>query len=202
LPIRFSASIIAHMGRGTKTGGDEKSRKFTNLVNIHQMLAVVSATLSGVYCAVWRGRASDSDTIADVAAPPRTRLAQYCLSGLAAAALLVLAHGAAHAQSAEPTAQQAWTTETGVASYYGRAHQGRRTASGTRFDQKTLTAAHPWLPFGTKVRVTLLGTTRSVIVTITDRLYSARRVIDLSVAAAQLLGMMRQGIAKESLTPA
>jgi rare lipoprotein A len=202
LPNWSSTSIIADMGRGTKTGGNEKCRKFTNLVNIHKMLAVVSATLPGVYCAVWRGGGSDSDTIGDVAAAPCGRLAQYCLRGLAGAALLVLAHGAAHAQRAEQTAQQAWMTETGVASYYGRAHQGRRTASGTRFDENTLTAAHPWLPFGTKVRVTLLGTTRSVVVTITDRLYSARRVIDLSVAAAQFLGMMRQGIAKVSLTPA
>ena len=90
----------------------------------------------------------------------------------------------------------------GTASYYGRAHQGRRTASGERFDHNMLTAAHSWLPFGTKVRVTLAGTSRSVVVVITDRLSSARRVIDLSVAAAQLLGMMRQGLATVSLTPA
>ena len=56
-----------------------------------------------------------------------------------------------------------------------------------------LTAAHPWLPFGTKVRVTLAGTSRTVIVTITDRLYSGRRVVDLSVAAARELGMINRG---------
>lgn len=95
-----------------------------------------------------------------------------------------------------------WSQESGLASYYGSAHQGRRTAAGTRFDQKELTAAHPWLPFGTRVRVTLEGTGRSVIVVITDRLYSSRRIVDLSLAAAQTLGMIRQGVATVSLTPA
>lgn len=104
---------------------------------------------------------------------------------------------------AEPSAesQTNWVGESGYASYYGRAHQGRRTAFGTRFDQGKLTAAHPWLPFGSHVRVTLAGTERSVVVTITDRLYSARRVIDLSLAAARSLGMVAQGIAKVSLAP-
>lgn len=97
--------------------------------------------------------------------------------------------------------QAGWIGESGYASYYGRAHQGRRTAFGTRFDQGKLTAAHPWLPFGSHVRVTLAGTERSVVVTITDRLYSARRVIDLSLAAARSLGMVAQGIAKVSLAP-
>lgn len=95
-----------------------------------------------------------------------------------------------------------WTQESGLASYYGPAHQGRRTAAGTRFEQKALTAAHPWLPFGTRVRVTVEGTGRSVIVVITDRLYSSRRIVDLSLAAAQTLGMIRQGVATVSLSPA
>ncbi|MDR3530041.1 MAG: septal ring lytic transglycosylase RlpA family protein [Rhodopila sp.] len=95
-----------------------------------------------------------------------------------------------------------WLGESGTASYYGPAHQGRRSASGLRFDQKLLTAAHPWLPFGTKVKVTLAGTRRSVIVTVTDRLYSNRRVVDLSVAAARQLGMINSGIAEVTLAPA
>jgi len=104
---------------------------------------------------------------------------------------------------AEPSAesQTNWVGESGYASYYGRAHQGRRTAFGARFDQENLTAAHPWLPFGSQVRVTLTGTERSVVVTITDRLYSNRRVIDLSLAAARSLGMVAQGVAKVSLAP-
>jgi len=94
-----------------------------------------------------------------------------------------------------------WAGQTGTASYYGKAQQGRMAADGSRFDQMALTAAHPWLPFGTKVRVTLLGTGRSVIVTITDRLFSKRRVVDLSFAAAREIGMVHQGIGKVSLLP-
>lgn len=110
----------------------------------------------------------------------------------------------AHAAAPPAEASQAaeWVGESGTASYYGPAHHGHRTASGTRFDQKALTAAHPWLPFGTRVRVTLEGSHRSVIVVVTDRLYSRTRVLDLSMAAARQLGMIRQGIAAVSLTPA
>jgi rare lipoprotein A len=96
----------------------------------------------------------------------------------------------------------AWVEESGKASYYGTGYHGRRSASGARFDQMAMTAAHAWLPFGTKVRVMLAGSTRSVIVTITDRLYSSRRVVDLSVAAARELGMIRRGIAQVTLLPA
>lgn len=95
-----------------------------------------------------------------------------------------------------------WVEETGIASFYGSHHQGRRTAFGTRFDQRRLTAAHPWLPYGAKVRVTAATSGDSVIVTVTDRLYSKRVVIDLSTAAARELGMMRSGVAKVTLTPA
>ncbi len=92
--------------------------------------------------------------------------------------------------------------ESGTASYYGKAHNGRRTASGERFDMEAMTAAHPWLPFGTKVRVTLQGSDRSIIVTITDRLPSRRRIIDLSQGAARALGILRQGVAEVTLTKA
>jgi rare lipoprotein A len=98
--------------------------------------------------------------------------------------------------------QAQWLGQSGSASYYGLAHRGARTADGSRFEPTALTAAHPWLPFGTLVRVTLDGTNRSVVVTITDRLYSARRIVDLSLAAAQLLGIVRQGIARVTLAPA
>ncbi len=92
-----------------------------------------------------------------------------------------------------------WKGETGVASFYGRAHQGRRTAGGSRFNEMALTAAHPWLPFGTKVLVTAERTGRAVVVTITDRLPNGRRVIDVSLAAARALGFVGQGLAEVSL---
>jgi rare lipoprotein A len=101
---------------------------------------------------------------------------------------------------AAPLVQAVWLVESGVASYYGAAHQGRRTASGTRFDQNVLTAAHPWLPFGTRMRVTVGGSDRSVVVVVTDRLYSQRRIVDLS-AAARKLGIVQRGLATVSLTP-
>jgi len=96
----------------------------------------------------------------------------------------------------------AWVGESGTASYYGIKEHGRKSASGVRFDKRKLTAAHPWLPFGTLVRVTLGATGRSVVVTITDRLYSRQRIVDLSVAAAHELGIIRSGIAQVTLAPA
>ncbi len=93
------------------------------------------------------------------------------------------------------------TIQQGVASYYGPKQNGRRTADGSRFNQQEMTAAHPWLPFGSRIRVTLLDTGRSVIVTITDRLPSRRRVVDLSLAAARELGMIRRGVAMVVLAP-
>ena len=108
------------------------------------------------------------------------------------------AHGAA--QSDRLPASN-WVSESGTASYYSAAYQGRRSASGIRYDQMALTAAHSWLPFGTKVKVTLAGTGRSVLVTITDRLYSTRRIVDLSFAAARQLDMIRSGIAQVTLLP-
>ena len=95
-----------------------------------------------------------------------------------------------------------WLGESGTASFYGPAYHGRKAASGLRFNQEAMTAAHPWLPFGSKVMVSLPATGRTVIVTITDRLYSTRRIVDLSVAAARQLGMIRRGIAEVTLLPA
>lgn len=84
---------------------------------------------------------------------------------------------------------------TGFASFYGVRHQGHLTASGQRFDDRELTAASPSLPFGTRVRVTALGTGRSVVVVITDRMAARRRVLDVSRRAARVLGILRQGVA-------
>jgi rare lipoprotein A len=94
-----------------------------------------------------------------------------------------------------------WTVQSGVASYYSSMFQGRRAANGQRFDQGELTAAHPWLPFGTQVRVTRPDTGRSIVVTITDRIYYGRRVLDLSLAAARQLGMLQCGLAEVRLSP-
>ncbi|NWA05209.1 septal ring lytic transglycosylase RlpA family protein [Pseudomonas gingeri] len=87
--------------------------------------------------------------------------------------------------------------ETGVASYYGARHHGKRTASGEPFDQHGLTAAHRQLPFGTRVKVTNLANDRSVVVRINDRGPHTRgRLIDLSREAAEQLGMLQSGTAR------
>ena len=92
-------------------------------------------------------------------------------------------------------------TETGLASWYGKVHQGKRTASGERFDMHDLTAAHRTLPFGSIVRVTNLENGKSVKVRINDRgPFRDGRIIDLSQAAAQKLGMVQRGTARVEVT--
>ncbi len=88
-------------------------------------------------------------------------------------------------------------SEDGIASWYGPGFHGKKTASGERFNQNALTAAHKILPFGTKLRVTNLSNGREVVVRINDRgPFSSRRIIDLSKKAAEKLGMLRSGTAK------
>ncbi len=72
---------------------------------------------------------------------------------------------------------------------------GHATASGEIFDQTALTACHPTLPFGTLVRVINLRNRRSVIVRINDRGIRPDRIIDLSSAAAEKIGMLETGVA-------
>jgi rare lipoprotein A len=83
----------------------------------------------------------------------------------------------------------------GQAPYYGARHHGNKTASGERFDQNALTAAHRSLPFGSQVQVTNLRNNKSVVVRINDRgPYAKQRIIDLSQKAAERLGMLRDGV--------
>jgi rare lipoprotein A len=85
---------------------------------------------------------------------------------------------------------------SGVASFY----TDTRTASGEKFNPEELTAAHPTLPFGTKLRVTNAVTGRSVTVRVNDRgPYVHGRVVDVTHSAAQALGMVGSGIAKVKL---
>jgi rare lipoprotein A len=86
---------------------------------------------------------------------------------------------------------------TGIASFYGDEFRGRVTASGERFDPNKLTAAHPWYPFGTLVRVRNLANGKSVVVRINDRgPFKRGRIIDLSARAASELDMLVDGITK------
>ena len=92
--------------------------------------------------------------------------------------------------------------EVGFASWYGGKFQGRQTANGERFDTKKLTAAHKTLAFGTFVRVTNLENNLSVEVRINDRgPFIEGRIIDLSRAAADVIGMAGKGIALVKVEP-
>ena len=89
------------------------------------------------------------------------------------------------------------TASQGLASFYS---EGTRTASGEKFDAHELTAAHPTLPFGTRLRVTNVATGRSVTVRVNDRgPYVPGRVVDVSYSAAQTLGMVGKGVANVKL---
>jgi rare lipoprotein A len=106
----------------------------------------------------------------------------------AAAAVLSLVFAAPFALGTAAHAQ------TGVASYY---KSGKVTANGERFNPHGLTAAHRTLPFGTKVKVVNLLSGKSVVVRINDRGPFIRgRIIDLSLGAAQQIGLHRSGVAK------
>jgi rare lipoprotein A len=89
------------------------------------------------------------------------------------------------------------TASQGVASFYT---EGTQTASGEKFNTHELTAAHPTLPFGTRLRVTNVASGRSVTVRVNDRgPYVPGRVVDVSYSAANALGMIGKGIAKVKL---
>jgi rare lipoprotein A len=113
--------------------------------------------------------------------------------GLAATLLLA---GCAAPSLAMPTgwALLGWE-QTGEASWYGEPYHGRRTSNGERYDMHRLTAAHPSLPFGTRVRVTNLDNGRSVEVRINDRgPFKRGRIVDVSFAAARSLGAVGPGV--------
>ena len=112
---------------------------------------------------------------------------------LLSSALLSLLAGCASTDTIDPHGYD----QTGVASYYGARHHGKRTASGEAFNQHSLTAAHRQLPFGTRVKVTNLNNDKSCVVRINDRGPHIRgRLIDLSHEAAERLGMIRSGTAR------
>ena len=98
------------------------------------------------------------------------------------------------------TGEDARELERGNASWYGGQFHGRPTASGESYDKYALTAAHRTLPFGTIVRVRSLALGREVDVRINDRgPFSSDRVIDVSRAAAEALGLIGAGVAEVSL---
>jgi peptidoglycan lytic transglycosylase len=139
--------------------------------------------------------------------PASARLHLFCLVGMA---VLLLASGCAStvsrhqspARLATPAPGHAQPGRLGIASWYGPGFQGNPTASGETYNQYALTAAHPTLPLGTRVKVTNLANGKSVHVRINDRgPYVRGRAIDLSRGAAQQLGMVKPGLSRVRITP-
>jgi rare lipoprotein A len=119
---------------------------------------------------------------------------------LSACPSMVQSPRASHADTRTPKIKDD-AVESGQAGWYGNRYHGRKTASGERFDQDALTAAHRTLPFGTVVQVKNLTNGRTVDVRINDRGPFGRktRIIDLSRAAARALDMERAGVAPVEL---
>jgi rare lipoprotein A len=104
-------------------------------------------------------------------------------------------------EPAAPSDPQETRIGRGSASYYAAKFHGRRTASGEMFDNRAMTAAHRTLPFGTLVKVTNPSNGASVVVRITDRgPFSRDRMIDVSRAAAEELGLIARGHATVELS--
>jgi rare lipoprotein A len=102
-----------------------------------------------------------------------------------------------HTPFASRKAADTKVASQGIASFYT---EGTETASGEKFNTHELTAAHPTLPFGTKLRVTNVSTGRSVTVRVNDRgPYVPGRIVDVSYSAADALGMVGKGIANVKL---
>ncbi|RZJ25799.1 MAG: septal ring lytic transglycosylase RlpA family protein [Haliea sp.] len=140
---------------------------------------LLMALLAAASCAV---SAQTAEALAVQEAPPE-----------AAVAAIEAAH-AVKAPRADDVPGGLREVGRGIASWYGGQFHGRRTASGERFDMHALTAAHPTLPFGTVVRVQSLVNGQEVEVRINDRgPHVKQRVIDLSRAAAQALGLLQSG---------
>jgi rare lipoprotein A len=94
----------------------------------------------------------------------------------------------------------AQASEEGVANFYSDKFEGKKTASGEVYDKSGLTAAHKKLPFGTKVKVTNVENSKSVVVTVNDRMAASNAaVIDVTRRTAEELGFVKAGKAKVKL---
>jgi rare lipoprotein A len=132
-------------------------------------------------------------------APMRAVAAAACAS---AALALACAHPARRPERPEereapPSREGPKRVESGLASYYARRLEGRRTANGERYQGARMTCAHRTHPFGAVLRVTDVESGRAVLVEVNDRgPFESGRIVDLSWAAARALGMLERGLAR------
>jgi rare lipoprotein A len=153
--------------------------------------ALAAATLAACAQSSVVSKNSQFGVDARLATPGHDRTASFPTNRRVAAAKK-------HTPFVQPkNAAETQIASNGVASFYT---EGTRTANGEKFDTNELTAAHPTLPFGTRLRVTNVATGRAVTVRVNDRgPYVAGRVVDVSQSAANALGMVGAGIAKVRL---
>jgi rare lipoprotein A len=162
------------------------SISFARVRNVPQLLAITLAAASLAACA----RTSVVSDRSDLHSAPRTASRQTVAHHQPRPVSIVRRHDApAHTDIA--------SAPNGLASYYT---EGQKTANGETFNTHELTAAHPSLPFGTRLRVTNVSTGQSVTVRVNDRgPYVPGRVVDVSYSAAEQLGMVKGGVAKVKL---
>lgn len=138
-----------------------------------RLLRITASVAVMGLCTMTIGCAQSADTVADAAAAPATLVER-----------------------------NAGSTQVGTASYYSHRFNGRRTASGQRFDPASDTIAHRTLPFGTLVRVTNLNNGLSTTGTVQDRgPWTRGRIADLSPRIARQIDMLRSGVARVEIVP-
>ena len=161
--------------------------------NVSRLLAVALAGALLAACAQSSVVTKNSEFVAPSrqASPDRNRTASLVTNRR-------VAFAKKHTPFAPPkNAGETRLASQGLASFYT---EGTQTASGEKFDTHELTAAHPTLPFGTRLRVTNVASGRSVTVRVNDRgPYVPGRIVDVSYSAANALGMVGGGIAKVRL---
>ncbi|VIO74266.1 Endolytic peptidoglycan transglycosylase RlpA [Bradyrhizobium ivorense] len=155
---------------------------FAAVIGAASLAACVQSSVVSERSQALASRPASSEPVRTTAAPARTRVA-------------AMRRHTPYASRKKPGATR--TASQGVASFYSEAQQ---TASGEKFDGRDLTAAHPTLPFGTRLRVTDVKSGRSVTVRVNDRgPYVPGRIVDVSYTAAQSLGMIGKGVANVRL---
>ena len=161
------------------------STSATGSRNILQLIAIVLAGASLAACA----RTSVVTEKSEWRSAPRQAVAHYHVPSSRPVSVVRRHDAPAHTDIA--------SAPNGLASFYT---ESQKTANGETFNTHELTAAHPSLPFGTKLRVTNVSTGQAVTVRINDRgPYVKGRVVDVSYAAADALGMVKGGVAKVKL---
>jgi rare lipoprotein A len=190
-------SSIGHAGTVFAAGGANRFRASRlSTARVRGLVRLCAVVLGGA----WLGACAQSSIVANRTAfmPParHTALARHRHPQLATRERKSVARRHLAAAPHKSATRRRIVSE-GLASFYKEAQQ---TASGEKFDAGKLTAAHPTLPFGTKLRVTNLATGRSVTVRVNDRgPYVPGRIVDVSYSAAKALGMVGSGVAKVKL---